>query len=92
MPRPVRRHTPTYADGRPVKITMAKMREMGVHGALVYCADYRCGIFFVEGGDHALRTTRDASTIDAALYQLKIEIPDDVVASAWLTKRGKQAR
>jgi hypothetical protein len=25
----------------PQKITFAKMRDMGVHGMLVYCADYR---------------------------------------------------
>ncbi|MCP3370790.1 hypothetical protein [Bradyrhizobium cajani] len=42
MPRPVRRHTPTYADGRPVKITFGEMREMGLRGVLIYCADYRC--------------------------------------------------
>ena len=27
---------------RPQKITFAEMREMGVRGVLVYCADYRC--------------------------------------------------
>jgi hypothetical protein len=27
---------------RPVKITFAEMRDMGVRGVLVYCADYRC--------------------------------------------------
>ena len=27
---------------RPQKITFAKMRESGVRGLLVYCADYRC--------------------------------------------------
>jgi hypothetical protein len=42
MPRPIRRHTPTHADGRPVKITLAELREMGVRGVLIYCADYRC--------------------------------------------------
>ena len=26
---------------RPQKITFAEMREMGVRGVLVYCADYR---------------------------------------------------
>ncbi|MCA1546432.1 hypothetical protein I6F36_06385 [Bradyrhizobium sp. BRP19] len=40
MPRPVRRHTPTHADGRPVKITFSQMREMGLRGVLVYC---HCG-------------------------------------------------
>jgi hypothetical protein len=29
---------------RPQKITFGEMRDdMGVHGVLVYCADYRCG-------------------------------------------------
>jgi hypothetical protein len=27
---------------RPTKITFAELRESGVHGILVYCADYRC--------------------------------------------------
>ena len=40
MPRPVRRHTPTHTDGRPLKITFGEMREMGVRGVLVYC---HCG-------------------------------------------------
>ena len=28
---------------RPQKITFGEMREMGVRGVLVYCADYHCG-------------------------------------------------
>jgi hypothetical protein len=27
---------------QPQKITFGEMREMGVRGVLVYCADYRC--------------------------------------------------
>ena len=27
---------------RPTKITFGEMRDMGVRGVLVYCADYRC--------------------------------------------------
>jgi hypothetical protein len=27
---------------RPIKITFGELRETGVHGLLVYCADYRC--------------------------------------------------
>ena len=27
---------------RPIKITFGDMREQGVRGILVYCADYRC--------------------------------------------------
>lgn len=42
MPHPARRHTPTHADGRPVKITFGEMREMGLRGVLIYCA-HRCG-------------------------------------------------
>jgi hypothetical protein len=40
MPSPVRRHTPTHADGRRLKITFGEMREMGLRGVLVYC---HCG-------------------------------------------------
>ncbi|MET4719255.1 hypothetical protein ABIF63_003361 [Bradyrhizobium japonicum] len=40
MPRPARRKTSTHADGRPVKITISEMREMGVRGVLIYC---HCG-------------------------------------------------
>jgi hypothetical protein len=27
---------------RPIKITFGDMREHGVRGPLIYCADYRC--------------------------------------------------
>ncbi|QOZ70649.1 hypothetical protein [Bradyrhizobium arachidis] len=40
MPRPIRRHTPTHADGRPLTITFGEMREMGLRDMLVYC---HCG-------------------------------------------------
>ncbi|WP_063982902.1 hypothetical protein [Bradyrhizobium sp.] len=40
MPRPARRDMPTHADGRPRKITIGEMREMGVRGVLIYC---HCG-------------------------------------------------
>jgi hypothetical protein len=32
----------TALTRRPTKITFAEMRESGVRGLLVYCADYRC--------------------------------------------------
>ncbi|WFU37547.1 hypothetical protein QA640_24040 [Bradyrhizobium sp. CB82] len=32
----------TPAGHRPIKITFGDMRDMGVRGVLVYCADYRC--------------------------------------------------
>jgi hypothetical protein len=31
---PTRRHTPTHAGGRPLKITFGEMREMGLRGVL----------------------------------------------------------
>ncbi|MGX4771845.1 hypothetical protein ACWAUC_18880 [Bradyrhizobium guangdongense] len=40
MPRPARRHPPTHAEGRPMKITFGEMRGMGLSGVLVNC---HCG-------------------------------------------------
>jgi hypothetical protein len=37
---------------RPQKITFAEMREMGVGGLLIYCADYRCSDSIAISGDH----------------------------------------
>jgi hypothetical protein len=36
---------------RPQKITFREMREMGVRGVLVYCADYRCSHSIVVSAD-----------------------------------------
>jgi hypothetical protein len=36
---------------RPTKITFAEMRDMGVRGFLVYCADYRCSHSIAISGD-----------------------------------------
>ena len=36
---------------RPQKITFAEMRDMGVRGPLVYCADYRCSHSIAMSGD-----------------------------------------
>jgi hypothetical protein len=38
--RPPDTHS-TVAD-RPQKITFGEMRDMGIRGALVYCADHKC--------------------------------------------------
>jgi hypothetical protein len=35
----------------PQKINFAEMREMGVSGVLVYCADYRCSHSIAISGD-----------------------------------------
>jgi hypothetical protein len=36
---------------RPQKITFAEMRDMGVHGILIYCADYHCSHSIAISGD-----------------------------------------
>jgi hypothetical protein len=36
---------------RPQKITFAELREMGLRGVLVYCADYRCSHSVAINGD-----------------------------------------
>jgi hypothetical protein len=36
---------------RPTKITFGDMREQGVCGLLVYCADYRCSHSIAISGD-----------------------------------------
>ena len=36
---------------RPQKITFAEMREMGVRGLLVFCADYQCSHSIAISGD-----------------------------------------
>ena len=36
---------------RPTKITFAEMREMGIRGLLIYCADYRCSHSLAISGD-----------------------------------------
>jgi len=36
---------------RPVKITLGQMREQGVRGLLVYCADYNCSHSIAMSGD-----------------------------------------
>jgi hypothetical protein len=36
---------------RPQKITFAEMRESGVRGILVYCADHRCSHSLAISGD-----------------------------------------
>jgi len=36
---------------RPQKITFAEMRDSGVRGLLVYCADYRCSHSIATSGD-----------------------------------------
>ena len=37
---------------RPQKITFVEMRDMGVCGLLIYCADYRCNHSIAISGDY----------------------------------------
>jgi hypothetical protein len=59
MARPVRRQSNNLPDGRPVKITFGDMREMGVRGVLVYCADYQC--------NHSVALSADRWPVDLRL-------------------------
>jgi hypothetical protein len=48
---------------RPQKITFGEMREMGVRGVLVYCADYRCS--------HSVALSADAWPDDLRLSDIE---------------------
>ena len=48
---------------RQTKITFGEMREMGVRGLLIYCADYRCS--------HSIAISGDAWPDDARLSDLE---------------------
>ena len=48
---------------RPQKITFAEMREMGVRGLMIYCADYRCS--------HSIAISGDAWPDDAKLSDIE---------------------
>jgi hypothetical protein len=42
----------TAMSDRPQKITFAEVRDIGVRGLFVYCADYRCSHSIAISGDH----------------------------------------
>jgi hypothetical protein len=48
---------------KPQKITSAEMRDMGVRGLVIYCADYRCS--------HSIAISGDAWPDDARLSDLE---------------------
>jgi hypothetical protein len=64
---------------RPQKITFGEMREMGVRGVLVYCADYRCS--------HNVAMNADCWADDVRLS----DIEDRFVCAA-CGKRGAEVR
>jgi hypothetical protein len=56
------------ALSRPQKITFAEMRDMGVRGVLIYCADYRCSHSIAVSADQwpdDLRLSEDRFTCPA---------------------------
>ena len=48
---------------RPAKISFAEMRDMGVRGLLVYCADYHCS--------HSIAISADAWPDEARLSDIE---------------------
>jgi hypothetical protein len=64
---------------RPQKITFAEMREMGVRGGVICCADYRCS--------HRIAISADAWPDDLRLS----DIEDRFTCSA-CGKRGADVR
>jgi hypothetical protein len=55
----------------PIKITFAELRNMGVRGVLVYCADYRCSHSIAISADrwpddHRLSDIEDRSRAQPA--------------------------
>ena len=64
---------------KPTKITFAELRELGVRGVLIYCADYRCS--------HSIAISGDAWPDDVRLS----DIEDRFVCQA-CGKRGAHVR
>ena len=59
---------------RPQKITFAEMRDMGVRGILVYCADYRCNHLIAVSGDRWPDDLR-LSDIEPGFVQNRLRAP-----------------
>jgi hypothetical protein len=64
---------------RPQKITFGDMREMGVRGVLIYCADYRCS--------HSVALSADRWPDDVRLSDIELRF----VCGA-CGKRGAEVR
>ena len=64
---------------RPQKITFAEMRDMGVRGLLIYCADYLCS--------HSIAISGDTWPDDARLSDI-----DDRFTCRVCGKRGADVR
>ena len=66
---------------RPHKITFAEMRDMGVRGVLICCANYRCS--------HSIAITGDQWPDDLRLSEIDIE---DRFTCTIRGKRGADVR
>ena len=53
------------------KITFAEMRNMGVRGLLVYCADYRCSHSIAISGDQWANEVRLSDIEPGCLHGLR---------------------
>ena len=64
---------------RPQKITFAEMRDMGVRGLLIYCADFRCS--------HSIAVSADQWPDDLRLSDIEHRFVCEVCG-----KRGADVR
>ena len=62
---------------RPTKITFGDMREQGVRGILIYCADYRCS--------HSIAISADGWPDDARLSDIETRFVCQ--ACVWVKRR-----
>ena len=65
---------------RPQKITFAEMRDQGVRGVLIYCADYHCS--------HSMAISGDAWPDEVRLS----DIEDRFICTACSKRGGRGAR
>jgi hypothetical protein len=65
--------------GRPQKIIFAEMRDMGVRGILVYCADYQCSHSIAISGDGWPDELRLSDIVGHTVSQSDSFRPDDCV-------------
>jgi hypothetical protein len=73
---------------RPQKITFGEMRDMGVRGLLIYCADYRCSHSIAISGDQWADDdfAAQGSGASSGLVTFRLSFPDvlDTSLSAFM--------
>jgi hypothetical protein len=67
---------------RPQKITFGDMREMGVRGVLIYCADHHCSLSVAMSADR--RPDEIAAAQKVGSNWGSLVVPSDVAALAAL--------